>query len=71
MPLRSAAYRLALRQRMKAGLMFDPWIMVWQLMQDCTSAEPAPIPWIVPAATGLWHWLHIWLMLGTFSSRAF
>jgi hypothetical protein len=29
---------------MKAGLMFDPWIMVWQLMQGVTSADPAFMP---------------------------
>jgi hypothetical protein len=26
-----------------AGLMFDPWIMVWQLMQGVISDDPAPI----------------------------
>jgi hypothetical protein len=38
-----------------AGLMFDPWIMVWQLMQGVAVEEPASSPCTVPAATGLWH----------------
>ena len=51
--------------------MFDPWMNVWQLMQGWRSAEPALIPWTVDAATGLWHWLHSWLMFATFNSRGF
>jgi len=51
--------------------MFEPWIIVWQLMQGGRSGEPAFIPCTVAAETGLWHWLHSWLMLATFSIRGF
>ena len=33
-----------LRYLMNAGLRLDPWIMVWQSMQGCSSADPAFIP---------------------------
>src|ERR1700677_4387182 len=44
---------------------------VWQSVQGVSSDEPAFIPCTVPAATGLWHWLHSTLMFGIFSIRAF
>jgi hypothetical protein len=33
-----------LRYLLKYGSMLDPWIMVWQLIQGCNSADPEPMP---------------------------
>ncbi len=33
-----------LRYLLKYGSMLEPWIMVWQSMQGCSSADPAFTP---------------------------